>query len=52
MDNEALLNLYLEKLRLYTLEKLEAQNVTVQDITVIEALKASLIFLEGEMTGY
>lgn len=47
MDNEALLNLYLEKLRLYTLERLESN-----DASVLESLKASLIFLEGELTGY
>lgn len=47
MDNEALLKLYLEKLHIYTLDKLQEQ-----DVTVLEALKASLIFLEGEMNGY
>jgi len=47
MDNEELLNLYLEKLRLYALERLENE-----ETTVLEALKSSLIFLEGELTGY
>lgn len=47
MNNEELLNIYLEKLRLSCLEKLSGD-----DITVMEALKESLIYLEGEMTGY
>jgi len=47
MKNEELLALYLEKLRLYSLDKLESN-----EITVLEALKESLIFIEGEMTGY
>lgn len=47
MDKEELLNLYLEKLRLYALEKIE-QN----DASVLEALKDALTYLEGEMTGY
>jgi len=47
MNNEKLLALYLEKLRLLTQEKLSHN-----DISVIEALKASLIYLEGEMQGY
>ncbi|MCF6244872.1 MAG: hypothetical protein L3J43_07520 [Sulfurovum sp.] len=47
MENEELLALYLEKLRLYSLETLEAK-----EITVLEALKASLVFIEGEMHGY
>ena len=47
MDNEALLALYLEKLRLYASENLEKENTSV-----IEALKQALIFLEGEMQGY
>jgi hypothetical protein len=47
MNNEALLELYLKKLRQYTLEKL-SQN----DISVIESLKESLIYLEGELSGY
>jgi hypothetical protein len=40
--------LYLEKLRLLTLESLERKEV----LTVMEALKEALIKLEGEMTGY
>lgn len=47
MENEELLDLYLEKLRQLALEKLENDH-----LTVLEALKASLLFLEGEMTGY
>lgn len=47
MNKEELLELYLEKLRQYTLEKLSHQ-----DISVLESLKQSLIFLEGEMQGY
>jgi hypothetical protein len=47
MKNKELLNLYLEKLRLYSEEKLEAK-----DISILDALKESLLFLEGEMRGY
>ena len=47
MDNNELLDLYFEKLRLLTQEKLEQSN-----ISVIEALKESLLYLEGEMQGY
>lgn len=47
MDKEELLSLYLEKLRILTLEKLNEEN-----ITVMEALKKSLLYLEGEMQGY
>lgn len=47
MDNEALLELYLEKLRLISLEKLNEK-----DISVLEALKEAIIFLEGELSGY
>ena len=47
MNNEELLALYLEKLRHLAAEKL-AQN----DMSVIEALKASLTYLEGELQGY
>lgn len=47
MDQEELLNLYLEKLRVLCNEKLEEK-----EISVIEALKESLVYLEGEMTGY
>ena len=47
MDKEKLLSLYLEKLRMLTLEKLNEEN-----ITVIEALKTSLLYIEGEMQGY
>ena len=47
MNNEELLNLYLEKLRLLSLDALQNKNVSV-----LEALKASLIMLKGEMSGY
>ena len=47
MDKEELLLLYLERLRILTLEKLNEEN-----ITVIEALKTSLLYIEGEMQGY
>jgi len=47
MENEELLNLYLEKLRLLSLEYLDEKN-----ISVIEALKLSIHYLEGEMQGY
>lgn len=48
MSQQELLNLYLEKLRLLALEKLEHN----RDLSTIEALKEALIFLEGEMQGY
>jgi len=47
MNKEELLSLYLEKLRMLTLEKLNEEN-----ITVMEALKTSLLYIEGEMQGY
>ncbi len=47
MNQKELLDLYLEKLRILALDKLEENN-----ISVTEALKESLIFLEGEMQGY
>jgi len=47
MHHEALLELYLEKLRQYTLENLSQNN-----LSIIEALKESLSYLEGEMSGY
>ena len=47
MDQEELLNLYLEKLRLLCKEKLEEKN-----LNVMEALKESIAYLEGEMQGY
>jgi hypothetical protein len=47
MDQEELLNLYLEKLRALCNEKLEDSN-----ISVMEALKESIVYLEGEMQGY
>lgn len=47
MEQKELLDLYLEKLRLLALEKMEENN-----LSVIEALKESIIFLEGEMQGY
>ena len=47
MNQEELLNLYLEKLRVLSLEKLEDNT-----LSVIEALKESIVYLEGEMQGY
>lgn len=47
MNQEELLNLYLEKLRVLALEKIEENN-----LSIIEALKESLLYLEGEMQGY
>lgn len=47
MNKDELLDLYLEKLRRLCQEKLEEEN-----LSVIEALKASIIYLEGEMQGY
>jgi hypothetical protein len=47
MNQAELLDLYLEKLRALCKEKLEEN-----DISVIEALKESIIYLEGEMQGY
>ena len=47
MSQEELLTLYLEKLRVLCIEKM-----TEKDLSVIEALKASIIYLEGEMQGY
>ena len=47
MNKEELLSLYLEKLRLLCTEKLKEN-----DVSVLEALKASVIHLEGEMSGY
>jgi len=48
MENEELLKLYLEKLRLLTLDKLEEKEIK----SVLEALKKAMIVLEGEMSGY
>lgn len=47
MNQEELLNLYLEKLRLLCMQKLKEQ-----DVTVMDALKDSIVYLEGEMQGY
>ena len=47
MNSEELLDLYLEKLRTLCKEKMEEEN-----LSVIEALKASVTYLEGEMQGY
>lgn len=47
MHEEELLNLYLEKLRVLALEQLKEKN-----ISALEALKESLIYIEGEMKGY
>ena len=47
MNQEELLDLYLEKLRVLCKEKIEDGN-----ISIIEALKESIAYLEGEMQGY
>jgi len=47
MDQKELLDLYLEKLRVLCNEKLEEKEISVMD-----ALKESIIILEGEMQGY
>lgn len=48
MENNELLKLYLEKLRLLSLDALEQK----ETISVLEALKKAIIILEGEMSGY
>ena len=47
MNKNELLDVYLERLKTLSLERLDDKN-----ISVIEALKASLNYLEGEMKGY
>lgn len=47
MNEEELLNLYLEKLRVLSLEKIKERK-----LSVFEALKESIVYLEGEMQGY
>lgn len=47
MNEEELLNLYLEKLRILSLEKIKERK-----LSVVEALKESILYLEGEMQGY
>ena len=47
MNPDELLDLYLEKLRVLSKEKIKEEN-----LSVIEALKASITYLEGEMQGY
>lgn len=48
MDQEELLTRYLEKLQLLCLERLEEE----RGLSIIEALKESIRYLEGEMQGY
>lgn len=48
MEKEELLNLYLEKLRLLSKASIEEK----ETLSVMDALKRSMIFLEGEMNGY
>ena len=48
MKNDELVDLYLEKLRLLTLECLEGKEI----LSVMDALKKAMILLEGEMSGY
>ena len=47
MNQDELLELYLEKLRVLCKEKLDERN-----LSVIEALKESILFIEGEMQEY
>lgn len=47
MNQEELLDLYIQRLRILCLEKIQHEKCSV-----IEALKASILFLEGEMQGY
>jgi hypothetical protein len=47
MNQDELLELYLEKLRVLCKEKLDERNMSV-----IEALKESILFIEGEMQEY
>jgi hypothetical protein len=47
MKQDELLDLYLEKLRVLCSEKLEERNMSV-----IEALKESILYIEGEMQEY
>ena len=47
MNQEELLTLYLEKLRVLCTQKLEEK-----ELSVMEALKESIVYLEGEMQGY
>lgn len=46
MSEEEKLQVYIERLKVLSLEKLS------QNKTAIEALKESLNIIEGEMTGY
>lgn len=47
MNQEELLNLYLEKLCLLSMQKFAEK-----ELSVMEALKESIVCLEGEMQGY
>ena len=47
MNPDELLDLYLEKLRVLSKEKIKEEN-----LSVMEALKESIAYLEGEMQGY
>ena len=47
MKQDELLELYLEKLRVLCSEKMEERNMSV-----IEALKESILYIEGEMQEY
>ncbi len=47
MNEEEKLKLYLERLKQLALEKIKDKN-----ISAIRALKESLNYIEGEMTGY
>lgn len=48
MDKEELLRLYIQKLQSKTLDIMEDK----EEISVVEALKIALEYIEGEMQGY
>jgi len=47
MSEEEKLKVYLEKLKRLSFEKIKEK-----DVTALQALKESLNYIEGEMTGY
>jgi len=47
MNEEEKLKVYLEKLKQLSFEKIKEKNMTA-----LQALKESLNYVEGEMTGY
>lgn len=48
MNQEELLRLYIEKLHSKALDVIEDE----EEVSVIEALKLALAYIEGEMQGY